>query len=253
MTEVGTPPMFQPAWWQANGDLEQQGPGSDASTLRALDGIGPLPAEPRIADLGCGPGRQTVALAQATGATIVALDLMPPFLKKLRTRVAGSSVSGRVHIAQCDMARPPLAHASLDLLWCEGAIYNLGFEAGLAGWRKLLRPGGRVAVTEVSWLHEPEAEASEFWASHYSDMSDVSGNCARAERAGFDVIDTFPLPLSDWDAYYEPIEARALPLRDAHRDDPAALEALAYHAREVGILDRSGGSYSYVFYLLALR
>ena len=45
--------------------LPQQGPGSDASTLRALRMLGELPDAPRVLDLGCGPGRQTLALARS--------------------------------------------------------------------------------------------------------------------------------------------------------------------------------------------
>lgn len=48
--------------------LDRQGPGDDAQTRRALSFIDGLPPRPRIADIGCGTGRQTAVLASALGA-----------------------------------------------------------------------------------------------------------------------------------------------------------------------------------------
>ena len=46
------------------GDLPRAGPGDNGSTARALGMIKGLPAEPRILDLGCGPGVQTLELCR---------------------------------------------------------------------------------------------------------------------------------------------------------------------------------------------
>lgn len=40
----------------------------------------------------------------------------------------------------------------LDLIWSEGAIYNIGFEKGMNYWNNFLKKGGYVAVTEASWF-----------------------------------------------------------------------------------------------------
>jgi hypothetical protein len=37
----------------------------------------------------------------------------------------------------------------LDLIWSEGAIYNIGFERGLREWRKYLKAEGYIAVSEA--------------------------------------------------------------------------------------------------------
>ncbi len=245
--------MFNDIWWELHGTLGQQGPGSDASTLRALAGLPDLPATPRIADLGCGPGRQTVALAKATGGTVYALDFLQPFLEQLEARALNAGVADRIHTVKGDMNAPALGDEPFDLLWSEGAIYIPGFETGLERWRPLLRPGGCAAVSELSWVSGAANATRAFWADAYPGMSDVPGNCRRADRAGYDVLDTFVLPLSDWYAYYSPIESRAQPLREKYADDPAALEVVNGHVSEVRVLEEAGGSYSYVFYLLQKR
>jgi precorrin-6B methylase 2 len=66
--------------------LPRQGPGSTDATLRALAMISAMPQRPRILDIGCGSGAQTIDLARATRGTIVALDMAERFLDELRMR-----------------------------------------------------------------------------------------------------------------------------------------------------------------------
>ena len=62
-----------------------------------------------------------------------------------------------------DMARPGLRPESLDLIWSEGALYNLVIENALRVCHGLLRPGGHLAFTDEVWRKEnppPEVKAS---------------------------------------------------------------------------------------------
>jgi SAM-dependent methyltransferase len=232
------------AWWRLHESLAQLGPGSDASTLRALEELGPLPEHPRILDLGCGSGRQTLALARSTAGKVMALDLLGPFLDQLRQRARELGVSDRIRPVRADM------NHQFDLLWSEGALYIPGFEAGLSRWRPTLRPGGLAAVTELSWIGEPPEEARHFWETAYPGMADVATNRERAARAGYDVLSTFELPRSDWEAYYGPMEERSRELRPEYEGDASSLAMLSGHHDEVRILEESENSYTYVFYLL---
>lgn len=50
------------------------------------------------------------------------------------------------------------------MIWCEGAVYNIGFERGLNEWRRYLKKGGYLAVSENAWLTgKRPAEISDFW------------------------------------------------------------------------------------------
>ena len=53
---------FQPLLRLFKG-MTRKGPGSEASTLRAL-GLCPLPEHPAVADLGCGSGASALVLAR---------------------------------------------------------------------------------------------------------------------------------------------------------------------------------------------
>lgn len=244
-------------FWRLHGGLTQQGPGSDASTLRALALAAPVAEAPRILDLGCGPGRQTLALARASSGPVVAVDLIADFLAETDRRAAAAGLADRVTTRCASMAAlapPDFPDGGFDLVWSEGAIYNVGFEAGLRDWRRLLAPGGRVAVSELSWIApRPPPPLAAYWRSGYPDMADVATNERRLEAAGYRLLDRFTLPEVDWwRDYYGPLEARLAALRQA-RDDPAWRRCVAEREQEIAVVREGLGAFGYVFYVMEAR
>lgn len=230
--------------------LPRQGPGSDACTRAALGRLPPLPAKPRVLDLGCGSGRQTLVLAELLRTEVVAVDLHRPFLDQLEAAARERGLAHLIETRSADMGALDLPPASFDLLWSEGAIYLLGFEDGLRRWRPWLAPGGLVAVTECSWLSETRSEElAAFWREAYPAMGSVADNLARAERAGFEACDWFALPPSAWwDDYYTPLLQRVESLASAA--DPAQAAVIAETEREIDLYRRYHEVYGYVFYLM---
>ncbi len=232
--------------------LPRLGPGDTASTLRALSLCTGLPPRPDVLDVGCGTGAQTLVLARATDGMVTATDLFPVFLDQLRDRVAREGLADRVRILRADMAALPLPEAAFDLAWCEGAVYVMGFDAGLAGWRPLVRSGGWLALTEVSWLTpDPPQECRDFWAAHYPGIRSVEDNLAAARSLGWDPAAWFTLPPTAWtEDYYGPLAAHLPDFEAAHADDPSALELADRTRYEMDLLRRSLEHYNYVFYVL---
>jgi serine/threonine-protein kinase HipA len=230
--------------------LPRQGPGSDTCTREALRRLGELPAAARVLDLGCGSGRAALVLAEALRTKVIAVDNHPPFLEQLRASARARELDALIEARCADMAAPGVPAGSVDLLWSEGAIYLLGFEAGLRLWRPLLAPGGRVAVSECSWLcAEPPAPAVAFFRAGYPDMAGIEENVERARAAGFDLIDHFTLPPAAWwDEYYTPLEQRIAELAPGAGAELAAVIDETY--REIELYRRHGHAYGYVFYLL---
>ena len=213
-----------------------------------------LPEAGRVLDVGCGPGQQTIDLADLGRGSIVALDTHRPYLDALRARSAEAGVSHRVHPLQASMFDVPLAKGSVDAILAEGSIYIIGFERGLRDWRRLLKRGGYVAATHLSWLASdvPE-EPRNFWARHYPAMTTVDENLAIAEACGFDAIEHFTLPESAWwDDYYGPMEQRLERLREQHRGDDAALAVIAGSHEQIPLYRRFARYYGYVFYILRI-
>jgi SAM-dependent methyltransferase len=214
-------------FFEIHRELKREAPGDEASTLRALVLCTELPRVPRILDVGCGPGAQSLLLAQQTGGWLTALDNHPPFLDQLYKRAVAASLDGKIERclgSMSDMTFPP---QSFDLIWSEGAIYIMGSEKGLKDWRRLLKPRGYMAVSELTWLtNERPKAAVEFWGAGYPTMQDIDANLKAIESAGLKPVDHFTLPASAWWDYYGPIEKRIGALRRCHAGKPEAIGEL---------------------------
>jgi SAM-dependent methyltransferase len=211
-----------------------------------------VPAGGRLLDVGCGPGTPTIDLATASSASVTALDNHRPYLERLRERAQAAGVSRRIQTVQASMFSLPFRQDTFDLIWSEGAIFILGFERGLEEWRALLRPGGRLAVTHLSWLTpDIPREPLSFWSRNYPAIRSVDDNLGIATRSGFEPIEVFTLPESAWwDDYYRPMEARLAVLRPQYRDDAEALAVIDSSAEQIDLYRRFSRCYGYVFYVL---
>ncbi|WP_462318302.1 class I SAM-dependent methyltransferase [Marinilabilia sp.] len=132
--------------------LERQGPGSIEVTVKALSFIDHLTSESRIADIGCGTGKQTLVLAKHAPGMITGIDLFSGFIEILNKNAALQNLHERVTGQVGSMENLPFRKEELDVIWSEGAIYNIGFERGLREWRGFLKRGGFIAVSEACWL-----------------------------------------------------------------------------------------------------
>jgi hypothetical protein len=143
--------------------------------------------------------------------------------------------------------------ASFDLVWCEGALFVLGFEEGLRSFRPLLRDPGVVVVSEAVWLRplqEVPPDVHAFWAEAYPAMTDVEGNLALARRAGFAPLAHFTLPAEGWAAYVDPLERRTNQVLAANPGNPDAEEAARAERREFAMFRQQLRWFGYEFFLL---
>jgi trans-aconitate methyltransferase len=233
------------------GTLPRAGPGGDEHTRRAL---GLVPGAPNtVLDLGCGPGAQTMVLAsELPEARIVAVDLLESMVAETERRVTDAGLGDRVQAVVADMAAPPVEPGTQDLIWCEGAIHNVGVTQALTAWRPLLASGGTVAFSEPVWLVEaPPDEVGEWWTAEYPPMSGLAGVEARIAAACYRTVGSFVLPAAAWwDEYYSPMRDRIADLRARLGDDPVAGEVAEAAEAEIDMFDRYSDCYSYEFFIV---
>jgi len=232
-------------------ELPRQGPGSPEVTRKALSFINHLDEDSRIADLGCGSGAQTLVLAKHAPGQLTGVDLFPRFIDLLNKNAARASLEDRLSGMVGDIGNLSLEEGTLDLIWSEGAIYNVGFEHGLCDWRRFLKPGGYIAVSEVSWFTEerPE-EIHAYWAREYPGIDTIPNKMAQMQSAGYVPVASFILPGSCWEEnFYHPQKALWDPFLKEHAQHPAASEFIAGLKREAGLYEQYKAYYGYAFYI----
>ncbi len=125
----------------------------------ALQGIvAELPIEPgaRVLDMACGDGFYSVWLAERVGATghVIGVDIAPAYLDLARKQAWSSAVADHISFQTADIGGLPFADGEFDMVWCAHSLYSLPDPlAALRELRRVVRPGGLVAILENDTLH----------------------------------------------------------------------------------------------------
>jgi SAM-dependent methyltransferase len=146
-----------------------------------------------VLDLGCGIGDQALELT-ALGARVVGLEANQELLATAQARGIA-----RANFRAGDLREPDI-ETVVDGIWCSFATaYVPDLGPTLARWKRLIKPGGWIALTEVDNLfgHEPvEADTREVFAAYARDALDNNrydfhmGGKLRAylEQAGYQIM-----------------------------------------------------------------
>ncbi|NCC99613.1 MAG: class I SAM-dependent methyltransferase [Bacteroidia bacterium] len=232
-------------------NMERQGPGSPEVTLKALSFIDNLTDQSLIADIGCGTGGQTMILAQHTLGQITGLDLFPGFINIFNHNARKLRLQNRVKGIVGSMDNLPFQKEELDLIWSEGAIYNIGFERGLNEWRKYLKTGGYIAISESSWFTDKRpAEINDFWMNAYPEIDTIPHQVAKIHNAGYLPVATFILPTTCWTKHYFAPKVIANDIfLDKYAGNKTAEKFIASQCYEEELYRMYKEFYGYVFFI----
>jgi ubiquinone/menaquinone biosynthesis C-methylase UbiE len=233
-------------------ELPRQGPGDSECTRRAFGMLDSLPEQPRIVDFGCGSGAQTLDLARLCRGRITAVDFYQTFLDELERRVEAEGFGDRVSTLQGDMGQVSFKSDSVDLIWSEGAVYNIGLETALKTWKPFVKPGGYIVVSECSWLvPDPPQEIKAFWDGAYPGMKDEAGNLVAIRACGYEALGHFKLPSETWwRGYYDHLARRLTGFEQRHAGDPEAKEVAKEARDEMDMFRRFSDCYGYLFHVM---
>jgi ubiquinone/menaquinone biosynthesis C-methylase UbiE len=231
---------------------ERQGPGSENDTLRALDLLNvPVNQYLKVADIGCGSGGQTISLAKNINGQITAVDLFPAFLNELNEKSQKSGLTNKIITLEKSMDDLPFNKNEFDLIWSEGAIYNIGFENGLKKWKDYLKVGGYLAVSEITWITQSRPkEIEEFWKSEYPEVDKASNKIKQLENFGYTLVGYFYLSQDSWiETYYKPMQTRFESFLKRHGNSELARKVVEDHQAEIDLYQKFKDYYSYGFYI----
>ena len=145
----------------------------------------------RVLDFGCGPGASSVVLARLGVRRIVGLDLVNDYAALWNRRLRESGFPGDAMFVQAGRALQfPFGPGSFDLVLLNGVLEHMLPEERSALLRALLglvRPGGRVLVTETPNRWFPRNSHTKLWFSEWMPFG-VAASLAHRFR----IRDDFP-------------------------------------------------------------
>ncbi len=233
-------------------DSERQGPGSQKETLRALELMNlSSKSELKVADIGCGTGGQTFTIAGNIKGQIAAVDLFPEFLTELNVKSKELGFDNSIQTFECSMENLPFDKESFDIMWSEGAIYNMGFEQGIKKWRDYLKPNGYLSISEITWTtNSRPKEIESFWKQEYPEIGTASNKIEILESNGYTLTGYFTLTQDSWiENYYEPLESRFSSFLERHNNSELAKKVVQVHKDEFELYVKFKEYYSYGFYI----
>ena len=156
--------------------------------LARLAGIAP---GTRVLDVGGGFGGPARTLAVEFGALVTSLDLTPSYVRAARMLTVRMRLADRVTHEVGDALALPFPDGTFDLVWTQNSGMNIADKDRLyAGFHRVLRPGGRLALQEpmagpvqpiaypVMWARDPST----------SFLRSPAEMRAAIERAGFRLL-----------------------------------------------------------------
>src|SRR5262249_41373045 len=123
-----------------------------------------LAPEKRVIEAGCGIGTTARHVAKRYGVSVFATNISEAQLEQARAATEKEGLADRVSYGFADYHELGVPDRSFDCWWCQEALlYAVDKRKVLAEARRVIRPGGRIAFTDLLTTRAmPEAERLSF-------------------------------------------------------------------------------------------
>jgi SAM-dependent methyltransferase len=165
-------------------------PGGLALTRRLAGTLALHPGR-RVADVASGPGTTAFLLATEYGVSVDGVDLGAATVATAQAKAVEAGLDRRVTFVLGDAERLPLPDASVDAVVCECALCTFPDKAAATmEMARVLKPGGRVGITDVTLDPErldPELASLAGWVACIADARPAAEYACHLEGAGLQV------------------------------------------------------------------
>ena len=110
-------------------------------------------SQQNILDVACGTGDSTIAIARAAalGSRVTGIDISTAMMEPLMRKAAHEGVHDRIKLRVADALDMPFGEGSFDRVTCAFGIRNFeDKQKGLEEFRRVLTPGGKAVILELS-------------------------------------------------------------------------------------------------------
>ena len=153
----------------------------------------------RILDVACGTGDSTISIAKAAGegSTVTGVDISEGMMALVEGKAQKAGVAERIGLEVADGEALPYGDGTFDRVTCAFGIRNFEHkEKGLEEFRRVLKPGGRAVILELSLPQDRVAR----WAYdlYFSHLLPAVGGAVSGDRAAYRYlpasVHNFPSP-----------------------------------------------------------
>ncbi|MGH2955975.1 MAG: class I SAM-dependent methyltransferase [Solirubrobacterales bacterium] len=132
--------------WLLGGELH---PGGETTTRRSLELIGAKPGE-RLLDVGSGTGSSALVAAREFGCVVAGVDYGPAAVRDAQQAAEAEGLCDQVGFVVGDAESLPFREGEFDAVLCECSLSTFPDKRrALAEMRRVLRPGGRLGLSDV--------------------------------------------------------------------------------------------------------
>jgi len=153
----------------------------------------------QLLDVACGTGDSTIAMAKAAapGSRVTGVDISTGMMEPLMRKAAHEGVHDRIRLMVADGENLPFQPASFHRVFCAFGIRNFEHrEKGLAEFLRVLKPGGRVVILELSQPSRPWLRA--LYNLYFLHVLPLIGGMISGNRAAYRYLPAsvraFPAP-----------------------------------------------------------
>jgi arsenite methyltransferase len=153
-----------------------------------LGNLLPFSAADRVLDVASGRGDSALHLARTFGCEVIGVDLSAANVEFARAASRDAGLAARVQFQLGDAEHLEFVDASFDALLCECAFCTFpSKEQGAAEFVRVLRPGGRIGLSDLTrWGPLPrELQTLMAWISCIADAQPLDEYLRYIRDAGF--------------------------------------------------------------------